>query len=156
MIGEIDKAQPLAIPPDIGHLDVRGANACLLSCVLQVAHRQAVFIGAGVGKINRTGGVVLQVFPFRDEFLVQRVELVGVGKAVLKPVPLGHGRFDQAGRRVGVILQQLDCCSVVGQVEPAIERGRLVVPGCPDRRAGGRGDSHLAQPVLIQDYISGG
>lgn len=57
--------------------------------------------------------------PACHELLVQRVELIGIFRKcaacheLFEPVPLRYRRFDEARRRIGVILKQLRRSSAI-------------------------------------------
>src|SRR5713101_5799627 len=67
-------------------------------------------------------------FPRLNQALMDRVELVGMGRddapldRLLQPPPLEHRRLENRGRRIRVIFQQFRrTVSVKTEVEPAIE-----------------------------------
>src|ERR1035438_5975697 len=86
---------------------------------------------------------------------MQRVELVGVWEAVLQPVPLHNGGLNQAGGRIRVVFEELDCGSVKCQVETSIERWWFTVPRRTDGGTCIVWNAHLGQPVLIENHVSG-
>ena len=47
------------------------------------------------------------IAPGLNQFFVNRVELIGVGEALLEPSPLHDGGLDQGGRSVGVVFKEL-------------------------------------------------
>jgi hypothetical protein len=63
---------------------------------------------------------------------MQGIELIVVRMSVLQPVPLHHGSFEQTGRRIGVVLQQLGCISGKCQIKAAIQTGFLVTSALGD------------------------
>ena len=87
---------------------------------------------------------------------MQRVPLVGAGKAVLKPVPLRDRGLYQAGGGVCVVFEELDRGAVVGQIEPAVKSGRFTVPCGADSSTSRSGDPHLSEPVLIENDVARG
>ena len=125
----------------------------LLRRVFEIGRRHAIFFAAAIGEIDWAGGVVLEVFPFSDELLVGGVELIGVGKAVLQPVPLRDGGFDKAGGRVGVVLEELDGVAIVREIESAVECGGLGVPRGTNCSVSCGGNAHLCKAVLVQNHV---
>lgn len=86
---------------------------------------------------------------------MQGIELVGLREPFLQPVPLGDGSLHQAGRSVAVVFKQLDMAPVVGQVQPAVQRGRLALPSLANVRRGSLGNVHAIQQIPVQNRISG-
>lgn len=89
---------------------------------------------AGVLFVAVDGGEVHQPrrgegLPAFDQFLMQRVELVGLRVDVVEPLPLHHAGFQQAGGRVGVVLQHFRLpLAVPGEIEAAIQARVLPPP----------------------------
>lgn len=47
------------------------------------------------------------IAPGLNQFFVNRVELIGVGEALLEPSPLHDSGLDESGRSVGVVFKEL-------------------------------------------------
>ncbi len=68
--------------------------------------------------------MVADFFPALDQSLVKRVELIVARLDFLLLVPLRHRAFDQRGRRVGVVFQQLGRVdTVVSKIKTAKQQG---------------------------------
>ena len=94
--------------------------------------------------------------PARDESLVDAVELVGVGMGVLEPVPLDDGGFEQGGRGIGVVLEQLGRPrAVVTQIEAAVERRGILLPAFDDVRGPLFRETEAREEVLANDVLNG-
>ena len=106
------------IPSNLVHGDVFSLQSCLLGGIAKVGDRHTVFLAAAVCEVDGIGDVVFQVFPFYNQFFVQRVELIRIWKTVLQPVPLRHRGLNQACWGISVVFQQLDGGAVVSQVKP--------------------------------------
>jgi hypothetical protein len=86
----------------------------------------------------------IEIRPSLDQLLMERIELIALGRCGLQPIPLHDGRLEQRGRRVGVIFQEARRRSaVVGQVEAAVEIFLLRRPAAGHRVPG---DARDAQP----------
>src|SRR6202000_49296 len=79
--------------------------------------------------------VAAELGPRLDQTLMDRIELVGVGRddapldRLLQPGPLKHRRLENRGRGVRVIFQQFRrAASGEAEVEPAVEAGFVAVP----------------------------
>src|SRR5437870_1797249 len=80
-------------------------------------------------EVKRFVDALLEMLPGIDELFVQAVELVGLSMHILQPVPLDDGCFQQGGRRVGVVFEQLGRANaVVGEIESAVKREFVLVP----------------------------
>src|SRR5262249_24835497 len=91
------------------------------------------------------------------EPLVDAVELIPSGKNLLEPLPLNDCGFVERGRRIRVVLEQLRRrLSVVDEIEPAVDRGRLLVPGPLDERAGVLGSLELVETAALDDLAGRG
>ena len=63
-----------------------------------------------------------QFLPALDQSVVDRIELIAIGKNILEPEPLGHRGLQQRGGRIRVVLKQLGWMrTVVSQIEASVE-----------------------------------
>jgi hypothetical protein len=91
---------------------------------------------------------------------VQRVELVGVrirrADLLLEPAPLHDRRFEERGRRIRVVLEQLGgTAAVVREIEAAEERQVLRPPRAGHTLAPGVGNGELREAVMGDDVLDG-
>ena len=96
--------------------------------------------------------------PARDEFLVQRIELIRAlrqassGDHLHQPEPLHDGAFKQARRRVGVVFEQLGVAfAAIGEVEAPVERSVAPRPTLLDRVEGEGRNSEPTEQIIIRD-----
>ena len=111
---------------------------------------------SGVQEVRAVAGQPRrQLLPALDEQLVDHVPLVAAGAVdVLHPVPLDRG-LDQRGRRVRVVLEQLEAVLAVGEVEAPVDHRRLGLPRLLDPRDGPAGDPQLREQVALDDVVTG-
>ena len=102
-----------------------------------------------------------EFLPGLDQPLMDRIVLVGALRddgaldRLSKPGPLEYGGFEDRGRRVRVVLQQLyRIFSVEAEIEPAIEAELIVVPAVRYQRPIGRRDFQALQILLVLDRLA--
>src|SRR6267378_2385074 len=104
--------------------------------------------------------------PPLDELFVQRVELIGAPVhraarggfqplAVFQPEPLRHARFDECGRRIGVVFEQLGrTVAVPGEIEAAEDRGVAPRPRVGDVGRESLRDREFAVASVAHDVLA--
>jgi hypothetical protein len=104
------------------------------------------------------GATATELFPGLDQALMDRVELVGVGRddapldRLLQPGPLKHRGLENRGRGVRVVFQQFRrAASVEAEVEPAVEAGFVAVPAFGNQRPERFRYFQPAQRILVVD-----
>ena len=136
----VDEGPLPLVPADGPHLHEGGPQAPLGGRVLEVGGGEDVLRDRQAREVERPHRKPgRELLPARHQPLVERVPLVGGGVHVLQPVPLHHRRLDQAGRGVGVELEEArGPHAVPGQVHPAVDGGVAVavhaLPGAGHQR----------------------
>ncbi len=151
---EVDEAR--AVPADV--IDGEGARvqARLDRGVAQVVEVALVLGGLGIGAEMHApvaGERAAHRLPALDQLLVDGVELVGVGKNVLQPIPLHDARLEERGGCVGVVLEHLGLAfAVPREVEAPVERLVAVGPGTLDQFVErlGNGETPI---VALADHV---
>ena len=87
---------------------------------------------------------------------MDRIELVGAGFDFFEPVPLHDRGFQERGRRVGVVFEQLRrAAPVEHQVEAAVEIGIASAPGFRDPIPERRRDRQAIEIARRDDPVYG-
>src|SRR6185437_15694738 len=133
-----------AVPTDVRDRDRARLEPRLHRRVAEVIHVAAVLGGVGLaGEIDASvgGKRAAHLLPAGDELLVDRVELVVLGKDILQPVPLHDARLEKRGRRVRVVFEHRGLARAVPrEVEAPVEARIVVAPRALDERVESLGD----------------
>src|SRR5688572_29263389 len=94
--------------------------------------------------------------PELDQPLVDAVELVRVRVRVLHPEPLDDRGFQQGGRRVGVVFEQLRWrAAIVGEVESAVDGQLVALPTLLEVADELRRDAEPVEQVALANVLDG-
>src|SRR5450432_2021477 len=153
LVPDVHEQAPPVIPADLGDEQLVRRDGGLRRRVAQVRDRHDVFHVVERRELERLAREVrLQLLPRRDQPLVDRVELVPSGEHLLEPLPLDDRGLVQRRRSVGVVLEQLRRrLPVVREIEPAVDRGRIRLPGAHDELARERRDAEIVPSLLLDD-----
>src|ERR1700752_1792377 len=96
--------------------------------------------------------------PRIDQPLMNRIILVGSRRnktpldRLLEPRPLEHRGFEDRGRSIRIVFEQLcRAASAEGEVQPTIKARLVVMPACGDERPEAFGDLQALKILLVAD-----
>src|SRR5579864_2512115 len=137
-----------------------GGDTRLLGAVAQVIDGDAVlFAPARTREVERVAADT-EAAPRIDEPLVQRIELIRVGgnrargARCLEPEPLEDGRFEEAGRGVGVEFVELHRRrAAIAEIEAAIEVAVAPAPALSDGVPEETGNAEPLEQRLAREHV---
>src|ERR1051326_3908331 len=100
----------MSVPAELGDIELLGRPSRLTAHVAHVFDcAQVLRLFEYAGEMDARGLRMLlpQLGPAGNQLLVQRVELVATGLRLLEPIPLRNRRFEQRGRGIGIVFEQL-------------------------------------------------
>src|SRR5712664_586822 len=165
---QVDEAGGVCAPADVlDEYELRGEAPLDRRIAEVMGVAEVLFMFTDTREIERLRTQRTVHFPPPlDELLVQRVELIGAlayraarggfqPLAVFQPEPLRHARFDERGRRIGVVLQKLGRpLAVPGEIEPAEDGGIPPFPGVADVFGKSGRNRELAVAPVAHDLLA--
>src|SRR5580692_790369 len=108
------------------------------------------------GEIKPLVALFAQLLEDLQQPLVDGVELAEARKAILQPVPLDDGGLQRGRGRIGIVFQELWRSALVHrQIEAAVDRVLVLVPGTADQVMKLRRNEEAVQKVVFDGVLNG-